>query len=196
MKTDLHSSKPRLHQGVAPVLRRTRRTLLAAIVLALLGVTPGARTQYLGPPQPPALVGPTLGASLRNAAAATHAQAGMVRKGANDWGRRASSGSYNAAQFQQDFATAQFQFRMLREQFNGLGSLALQLGRPNANNAVAELDAGLNIITELFTFLQNQFNAGTLDHQTIVRTCRALEDAMREWERELKKNSSRIGLVF
>jgi len=196
MKPELRSAKPPLHQAIAPALRRTRRTLLAAVVLSLLAITPGARTQYLGPPQAPALVGPTLGASLRNAAAATQAQAGMVRKGANDWGRRASSGAYNAAQFQQDFATAQFQFRMLHEQFNGLGSLALQLNRPNANNAVAELDAGLNIIGELFTFLQNQFNAGTLDHQTIVRTCRALEDAMREWERELKKNSSRIGLVF
>ena len=175
---------------------RFKSLSLSGALLAFFSLTPGALTQLLGPPQPPALVGPTLGASLRNAAAATQAQSAMVRKGANDWGRRASSGSYNAAQFQQDFATAQFQFRMLREQFNGLGSLALQLGRPNANNAVAELDAGLNIITELFTFLQNQFNAGTLDHQTIVRTCRALEDAMREWERELKKNSSRIGLVF
>jgi hypothetical protein len=170
-------------------------SLLAAI-LVFFATAPGARTQYLGAPQPPALVGPTLGASLRNAAAATHAQAGLVRKGANDWGRRASTSAYSAAQFQQDYATAQFQFQMLREQFNGLGSLALQLGRPRANNAVAELDAGLNIIAELFTFLADQFNAGTLDHKTIVRTCRALEDAMREWERELKKNSSRIGLVW
>ncbi len=196
MKPELHSSKPRLRKEFAFALRRSKRTLLAAIVLSLLGITPGARTQYLGPPQPPALVGPTLGASLRNAAVATQAQAGIVRKGANDWGRRASSGAYNAGQFQQDFATAQFQFRMLREQFNGLAALALQLGRPRGNNAIAELDAGLNIIAELFTFLGNQFNAGTLDHQTIVRTCRALEDAMREWERELKKNSSRMGLVW
>lgn len=196
MKADLHSSTPRFRKEIAPALCRSKRPLLAAVVLSLLAITPGARTQYLGPPQAPALVGPTLGASLRNAAAATQAQSGMVRKGANDWGRRASSGAYNAAQFQQDFATAQFQFRMLHEQFNGLASLALQLSRPNANNAVAELDAGLNIIAELFTFLENQFNAGTLDHQTIVRTCRALEDAVREWERELKKSSSRIGLVF
>src|SRR5882672_12284285 len=137
MKPDLHSPDARFPRAIAPALWRTKRTLLAAVVLSLLGVTPGARTQYLGPPQPPALVGPTLGASLRNAAAATQAQAGMVRKGANDWGRRASSGAYNAAQFQQDFATAQFQFRMLHEQFNGLGSLALQLNRPTANYATA-----------------------------------------------------------
>jgi hypothetical protein len=184
-------------EGRAPFRLRTNRVpVVVAAVGLFLAITPGARTQYLGAPQPPALVGPTLGASLRNAAAATHAQAGLVRKGASDWGRRASTSAYSAAQFQQDYATAQFQFQMLREQFNGLGNLALQLGRPRANNAVAELDAGLNIIAELFTFLADQFNAGTLDHKTIVRTCRALEDAMREWERELKKNSSRIGLVW
>jgi len=50
--------------------------------------------------------------------------------------------------------------------------------------------------SELFTFLEGQFNAGTLDRNTIVRTCRAFEDAMREWERELRKNSSRMGLVW
>jgi hypothetical protein len=169
---------------------------LSAAFFAFFATIPGARTQYLGPPQAPALVGPTVGASMRNAAAATQAQSGMVRKGANDWGRRAASVAYNAANFQQDFQTLQFQFQMLREQFNGLGALVLQLGRPRASNAVTELDAGLNIIAELFTFLANQFNAGALDRQTIVRTCRAFEDAVREWEREFKKNSSRIGLVW
>ena len=77
-----------------------------------------------------------------------------------------------------------------------MGSIALQLGRPRASNAVAELDAGLSIIGELFPFMEGQFNAGTLDRNTIVRTCRSLADAMREWERELKKNSSRLGLVW
>jgi hypothetical protein len=168
---------------------------LSGAILAFFAMAPGARTQYLGPPQPPALAGSTLGASMRNAAAATHAQAEIVRKSANDWGRRANSGSYGAY-FQQDFQTLQFQFQMLREQFKGLGVLALQLGRPRASNAVAELDAGLNIIAELFTFLAGQFQSGTLDRQTIVRTCRAFEDAVREWDRELKKSSSRIGLVW
>ena len=77
-----------------------------------------------------------------------------------------------------------------------MGNLALQLGRPRADNAVAELDAGLNIITELFTFLENQFNVGPLDQKTIVCTCRALDETMREWEREMKKNTSRMGVVW
>ena len=90
----------------------------------------------------------------------------------------------------------QLQFQALREQFNVLGNLALQLGRPRANNAVAELDAGLNTIGELFAFLQNQYNAGTLDRRTIVRMCGAFADAMRVWEQELQKNTSRLGLVW
>ena len=131
-----------------------------------------------------------------NAVSAVETQAGIVRRTANDWGRRANSASYDGAYFQQDLGTLQIQFQVLHEQFNWLGTLALQLGRPRANNSVAELGAGLNIIAELFAFLGNQFNAGTLDRQTIVRTCRAFEDAVREWERELKKNSSRLGLVY
>jgi hypothetical protein len=159
-------------------------------------MTPGAWTQYPWTPPPAALTGPTLGASLRNAAAATLAQAENVTRMADDWARRANSGSYNIDQFQRDFATLQTQFQMLRNQFNGLGSLAFQLGNPRANNAVAELDAGLNIIAELSDFLASQFNAGSLDRQTITRTCSAFADAMGEWQRELRKNSSRLGFVW
>jgi len=160
------------------------------------GMTPGGLTQYPWAPPPPALTGPTLGASLRNAAAATLAQAENVRRMADDWARRASSGGYNGDQFQRDFGTLHFQFQMLRDQFNGLGSLALQLGNPRADNAVAELDAGLNIIAELSDFLAGQFQAGSLDRQTITRTCTAFADAMGEWQRELRKNSSRLGFVW
>jgi hypothetical protein len=167
-------------------------------VVSFLTVTPGAWTQYpLYPTAPaPALTGSTLGTNLRNAVAATQAQAVVVRRGANDWGRRATRSSYGAEFFQQDWNNMQLQFQNLRTQFNWLASLAQQLGRPQANNAVAELDAGLNVIAELFTFLQGQFTAGTLDHNTVVRTARAFEDAMREWERELRKDSSRLGLIW
>lgn len=182
-------------RATPPFVRR-KRAVLAAILVLLLTTTPGARTQYPMPAQPPSLTGSTLGTNLRNAAAAVEAQAGIVRKSANEWGRRANSASYNGAYFQQDLGTLQIQFQVLHEQFNWLGTLALQLGRPRANNSVAELGAGLNIIAELFSFLGNQFQAGTLDRQTIVRTCRAFEDAVREWERELRKNSSRLGVVY
>jgi hypothetical protein len=166
-------------------------------LLSFLTAVPGAWTQYPYPTAPaPALTGSSLGTDLRNAVAATQAQAVVVRRAANDWGRAANRSTYGPSLLQQDFATMQLHFQNLRTQFNWAGSLALQLGRPNANNAVAELDAGLNVIAELFTFLQGQWTAGTLDRNTIVRTARALEDAMREWERELRKDTSRLGLVW
>jgi hypothetical protein len=185
-----------------PCRRRRRHLFLAFCYLLLFLVTPGAWTQYPypfpppPPPQPGSLAGPTLGASLRNAAASTQTQADTVRKLAADWGRRAGWANYRVENFQQDYANMQYQFATLRNQFNWLGNLALQLGRPRANNAVTELESGLNIIAELFTFLESQFNAGTLDQKTIVRTCSAFEDAIREWQKELRKNSSRMGLAW
>jgi len=120
----------------------------------------------------------------------------MVRKTAYDWGRRANSGAYRPEYFQQDYANLQWQFQSLRMQFNQMGSIALQLGRPRADNAVAELDAGLNVIAELFTFLEQQYQAGALDRATVARTCDVFQDAMREWERELKRSSARMGFVW
>ncbi len=204
--------------GVPPARRRTRQTdvavrrpgeagrrpcfptaLLAAAFLAFF--TPGqeAWTQYPPPypyPPPTTLIGPTAGASLRNAAAATLTQADIVRKGANAWGRRANAVGYRIEQFQLDFGNQLSQFQMLRIQFESVAALVAQLGRPRANNAVFELDAGLNIIGELFPFLESQFNAGTLDRNTVVRTCRSFEDAIREWEREFRRNDSRMGFVW
>jgi hypothetical protein len=183
-------------------IRRGGRALLAVTLLALFAFGPDAWTQYpqypppYPYPPPSAPIGPTAGATLRNAAAATSNQAGIVRKGAYDWGRRANAGLYRVDQFQVDYANSLVQFQNLRTQFGFLAASAAQLGRPRANNAIAELDAGLNIIGELFPFLESQFNAGTLDQQTIVRTCKSLEDAMREWEREFKRSSSRIGLAW
>jgi len=171
-----------------------RRAFLATVTLLL--IAPGAWTQYYPWPLPPPANGLTLGTNLRNAAAATHRNAGLVRQVSQDWGRRAGGANYSEENFRLDYANAQRQFLLLRQQFNVLGNLALQLGRPRADNAVAELDAGLNIIAELFTFLENQFNAGTLDQKTIVRTCRAFDDAMRVWDRELKNGSSRLGVVW
>jgi hypothetical protein len=201
----LPNARPTSSGGGVSLTRPTRRGRSCAAILAFLALVPAAQTQYypgippgypVPPPQQPALSGPTFGANLRNAANATQTQAGIVRRGAGDWARRANAAGYSAAQLQQDFANMQFQFQALREQFNVLGNLALQLGRPRASNAVAELDSGLNTIGELFTFLQSQYSAGTLDRRTIVRTCGAFADAMRVWEQELQRNTSRLGLVW
>ena len=145
--------------------------------------------------QPP-LAGSTVGGSLRNAATATYSQLNALRINVDNWSRRANAGIYTDAYFRQDYANAQSQFVALRTQFNYMAELALQLGRPRAANAVAELDAGLDIIVELFVFLEEQYNAGILDRQTVVRTTQIFQRAIREWEQELRKNSSRMGLVW
>ena len=170
-----------------------RNLLLALLLLSLLAPRPNAWTQY---PGTPALEGATLGANLRNAAAATQAQLNALRTATVSWCLQTDSAGYTADHFQRDFANIQSHFQGLRTQFNWLGQLARQLGRPRADNAVAELDAGLNIIAELFTFLDEQSAAGNVDRVTIARTARSFQGAMREWEREFRKNSSRLGLAW
>lgn len=189
MKADSHSKDSKA------LLRHARRTLLAVTFVWCFAAGLEARPQYPFAPQPPALVGSTAGDSLRNAAATTLTQAGIARNAANAWGRRASSGIYRVEHFQQDYANMLSQYQSLRTQFNWLASLTQQASS-RVQNTMAELDAGLNIIAELFSFLEGQYNAGALDRNTIVRTTRAFEDALREWERELKRNNSRLNLVW
>lgn len=172
---------------------RARLLWIFATVITLFTIAPGARTQV---PPPGVLVGPTLAASVRNAAAATRDQAGVVAITASTCARNASSANYRIDQFMADFHTMQLQFQALQERFNWLSYLAVQLNRPQAHNALAELGAGLNIISELFAFLDQRFTAGTLDRATHARICRTLEDVMRDWERELRKGVSRMGVAL
>jgi hypothetical protein len=168
--------------------------LMTLLALSLLfSPLPRGWSQYV---PPPALTGSTLGQNLRNAAFATHTQAAALQTATDNWRRRAESAAYADAQFQQDFTNVHRHFQQLRTQFDWLGGLARQLGRPRADNAVAELEAGLSIINELFIFLDDQFAAGTLDHTTVIRTARVFQDAIREWDNELHKNSSRLGLAW
>src|SRR5438093_555404 len=99
-------------------LRVAGRSLVAATLVWFFAAGAEARTQDPFAPQPPALIGPTPGASLRNAGAATLTQAGIVRNAANAWGRRANSGLYRAEHFQADYSYVLSQFQALRNQFN------------------------------------------------------------------------------
>ena len=177
------------------VSRNNRRGLSALVLMALLlAPKPDGWTQYPGVSPP--LAGSTLGENLRNAAVATRNQLNVLRNVTDNWCRRAQSVGYGDAEFRQDYDNVLFQYQNLRTQFNYMGQLALQLGRPRADNAVAELDAGLNIIAELFIFLQEQYGAGALDRATVLRTARLFQRAIREWESELRKNTSRLGIVW
>jgi hypothetical protein len=160
--------------------RRSRICWSLATLMIALALAPSVSTQV-----PPG--------GVKGAIDATRDQALLVRSTAESWARRANSASYHTENLATDLSAIQLQFQSLRERFNWMASLAVQTGRPQANNAAAELDAGLNIIAELFTFLDGHIRAGTLDRDTLVRTCRAFEDAMQEWALELRKSRSRLG---
>jgi len=167
------------------------KILLIAVVLLVCLHAPQTLGQ-LGRP----LAGSSIGQSLRNAATVTYDQSAGLRIAVDNWTRRARAGVYSDANFCHDYATALGRFAALRTQFNYAAELALQLGRPGANNAVADLDAGLGSILELFAFLQEQYNAGTLDRVSLLRTTAALQKALREWDSELRRNGSRLGVVW
>jgi hypothetical protein len=155
-------------------IRPRAMVLLVALILTLLFMAPGARTQY---PYPyaypavptPALTGPTVRDSVRNAVTATSTQAEwLVNLPMIGAGERCglptpthSSNSITATCWGTSNPPHPVQCG---------GLLGAQLGQARSDNAVAELDAGLNMIAELFTFLQTQYNAGTLDNKTVVRT--------------------------
>ena len=151
--------------------------------------------QTFGQLQPP-LVGSTPGQSLRNAAALTYNESAQMRMFVDHWSGRARSGIYTDTNLRHDYANALGRFATLQTQFNYVAELALQLGRPRADNAVAELDAGLAKIFELFEFLRDKYDAGTLDRANLLRTTAALQEVLREWERELRRNGSRLGVIW
>jgi hypothetical protein len=125
----------------------------------------------------------------------TQVQSGVVSRTAYDWRRRANAGTYPLRDFGKDFSQMQFEFNSLRQLLHWMGSLAIQVNSPAFDNAVAELDAGLRLISESLVFLENQAALGTLNRATILRTCRVLEQVTKEWERELWRIRSQFGLV-
>jgi len=186
-----HPVTPILARDVGEAIRPARLPLLAALI-ALLVLAPCVWTQMRPPCVP---VGSTLALTLHYASVATRDQANVVTRTANRWSRQADNRKYRLDQLQIDYRTMRLHLDALRERFNWMGYLALQMNRPYAANSMAELDAGLNIISELFVFLDQQYVAGTLDRATLVRTCQAFETAMREWESQLRKSSMRMGTL-
>ena len=171
------------------LFRGPKGLVLLASILSFFTITPGLPAQA---PPPGVLVGPNLNASIHHAAAATEIQAKAVADTARAWARRADSTFYRADNFQSDLGLIQVQFSGLRARFNWMGYLVLQTGRPYGANVTAELDAGLVLILEPLVFLENQYAAGVLDRAAIVRACRLVDEAMREWEYTLRRNAPRL----
>jgi hypothetical protein len=144
---------------------------------------------------PPFLQGPTLAATLRNGAQVTSDQARVTAQFAREMGGRARSAGYQMQNLRYDYQNLEYQFHNFRVTFNALGELALQLQTPRAANAAAELHAGLNIISEAFAPVQQEMQADTLNRDTVIRMCQVLQEALLEWQKELKRCSSRLGPI-
>jgi hypothetical protein len=145
---------------------------------------------------PAAIVqGPTLNATLRNALQATSDQVRVVTRTATDVGRRAKGAFYQSQDLANDYQNLQFHFQNLRATFNVAGELALQLQSARAANATAELTAGLDIISEAFAPVQKELQTGAANRDTVVSMCQVLNLALNEWQKELKKNSVRLGMI-
>jgi len=122
-------------------------------------------------------------------------QSRLAAQFAKDMGQRARSPGYLMQNLGNDYQNLEFHFQNLRTTFNALDELALQLQSPRAANAAAELQAGLNIIAEGFAPVQQEMQTGTLNRDTILRMCQVLNEALLEWQKELKKCSSRLGVI-
>jgi hypothetical protein len=143
----------------------------------------------------PFLQGPNLGDTLRNGAQMASDQSRITAQFAKEMSQRARSAGYQMQNFVADYQNLDYQFQNLRFTFNALEQQALQLQTPRAANAAAELESGLNIIAEAFIPMQEDIQAGMFNPDTIQRMCGALNEALLEWQRELKRCSSRLGVI-
>ena len=172
----------------------------AVAALWLLVAAWSASAQVVGgwpiyAPPPPFVQGPTLGATLFNAAQLTSDQARFTATAAVQMEGRARGATSRMQYFSTDYQNLQLQFQNLRGTFNQLAAWVPQLQSPRAANAVAELDAGLNIIAEAFIPVQQEIQAGTLNRNTVIRMCQVLKESLDLWRKELKKSSSRLGMI-
>jgi hypothetical protein len=170
---------------------------LAALGLAIapLPATAQAVSPWPAGMPPPFLQGPTLADTLRNGAQASSDLARLTAQTAYELGRRARSPGYQMQNLWNDYQNLEHQFQNLRATFHAVAQLALQLQTARAANAAAELEAGLNVISEAFLPVQQEMQAGAVNRDTVARMGRVLHEALGEWQKELKKCSSRLGTL-
>lgn len=172
---------------------------IAWVALGLALASVPAPAQIVGPwasGMPlPFLQGPTLADTLRNGVQMASDQSRLTAQFAREMGRRTRSAGYQMQNLWADYQNLDYHFQNLRHTFNAVGELALQLQSPRAANAAAELQAGLDIISEAFAPVQQEIQAGTANRDTALRMCQVLDQALMEWQKELKRCSSRLGTI-
>jgi hypothetical protein len=165
------------------------------LAMAPLPATAQADAPWLTGMPLPFLQGPTLADTLRNGVQMTSDQCRLTAQFAREMGRRTRSAGYQLQNLWTDYQNLDYQFQNLRHTFNAVGDLALQLQTPRAANAAAELQAGLDIISEAFLPVQQEIQAGTSNCDTALRMCQVLDEALMVWQKELKRCSSRLGTI-
>jgi hypothetical protein len=166
-------------------------TVLIAVLPAMAQVIPG---YPIGAP-PVFVQGASTPATLRNAVQDTSDQARWTMRAAADMGRRAYTASFQLQNVLADFQNLQGEFQNLRGSFNLAAQIASGLQSTRAANAAAELDAGLNIISEAFGPVQQEIQTGSVNRDTVASMCRVLQEALQLWQAELKRKSSRLGAI-
>jgi hypothetical protein len=171
--------------------------LIAGLWLAVAPLPAPAQliAPWGGGPPLPFLQGPDLGSTLRNGAQMASDQSRFTAQFAKDMGQRARSPGYLMQNLVNDYQNLLFQFQNLQNTFRALAGVASQLQSARAANAAAELEAGLNIISEAFGPVQQEMQAGSDDRDTVIRMCSVLNEALLEWQKELKRCSSRLGTI-
>src|SRR5262249_23548204 len=152
------------------------------ILMGLIGVTTLA-SWFSAPVQAQWPYGaPTNPDAQRNALRSLQAQM--------DWFQNAtrSAPSYGA----QGYGNVMQNFQALRDAYNGLKQTLSPQQLANGANALAELDAGLDIIAEAFTYYQEDVAAGQDPTSALRNMCRVLRQASYVWLQELNKTCNRI----
>lgn len=163
-----------------PAPHAPRRHVLALLTLAAcLLPSPAAHAQW-GMPVP------TTPNAQRNALGALRSQITFFQNSAMNAPNYRDQGY--------DYVNAAFQ--ALRSAYGGLKQTLNPQQQSHGANALAELDAGLDIIQEAFTNFQNDVSAGR-DARTALRDmCEVLRQGTRLWSDQLTKVCSqlRIGI--
>jgi hypothetical protein len=92
----------------------------------------------------------------------------------------------------QGYGNVQGQFQGLRDAYNAFKQTLTPQQSANGANALAELDAGLDILQEAFTNYQNDVAAGRIASMALRDMCQVLRQGSQLWSQQLTKTCSQL----